>query len=400
MNSTHINYPLEWLDSLVMQTLNPAFNDFSLFDYKQAEKICKLLADEESKLKVIIKKQAFGLDESGMQVMIEHYQSSLLMLLETSRRDLRHCRRSSVQLIYRALINCIDALLLHIETHYSKYMRLDLKAPPAYLSVARGELATKIIEIRKRADRDESLKELKELVFNSLSRFAIAQALHYDITFRSILYNKEMVRRLDKIRWKPFEDEIFNPLNELLWLMNFNSKSYINYLIKTVQKKVNSSSSQADQLIALHYYQKALMQMHKKPDVILNQDYYDLETVIRRLIKHEIHFKEEAIRFEGLENTTDNLSGNKEKTKVEYKIKVELSSDQIGLILRAADELRILSAKSMSEVFRTIVPYLSTPRNENLSYQGMRSKSYTAEETDKQKAIRSLERMISKINEY
>lgn len=77
-----------------------------------------------------------------------------------------------------------------------------------------------------------------------------------------------------------------------------------------------------------------------------------------------------------------------------------MSSDQIGLILRAADELRILVAKSMSEVFRTIVPHLSTPYKDSLSYDGMRSKSYVAEERDKQIAIETLERIIKKIKEY
>jgi len=37
-----------------------------------------------------------------------------------------------------------------------------------------------------------------------------------------------------------------------------------------------------------------------------------------------------------------------------------LSTDQTGLILRATDELRILVAKSMNEVFKTIVPLIYT----------------------------------------
>ncbi len=77
-----------------------------------------------------------------------------------------------------------------------------------------------------------------------------------------------------------------------------------------------------------------------------------------------------------------------------------LSTDQTGLILRAADELRILTAKSMSEVFKTIVPHLSTRYKKDLSYDGMRSKSYAAEESDKKIAIKTLQRIIKKIEEY
>ena len=101
------------------------------------------------------------------------------------------------------------------------------------------------------------------------------------------------------------------------------------------------------------------------------------------------------------------LQGNTElpkqkdsEEKQKQKVLCVLSTDQTGLILRASDELRILVAKSMSEVFKTIVPHLSTPYKEELSYDGMRSKSYVAEERDKQIAIETLERIIRKIKEY
>jgi hypothetical protein len=77
-----------------------------------------------------------------------------------------------------------------------------------------------------------------------------------------------------------------------------------------------------------------------------------------------------------------------------------LSTDQTALILRAAAELGILKARSLNEMFKTIVPHLSTPFKENLSYDSMRSKSYVAEERDKEKAIEALEKIIDWINEY
>ena len=97
------------------------------------------------------------------------------------------------------------------------------------------------------------------------------------------------------------------------------------------------------------------------------------------------------------------MAGVKEKAPVENeksKILCILSTDQTGLILRAADELKILIAKSMNEVFKTIVPHLSTPYKENLSYDSMRSKSYAAEERDKKIAIETLEKLIEKIKSY
>ncbi|WP_202703565.1 hypothetical protein [Flavobacterium sp. UGB4466] len=82
------------------------------------------------------------------------------------------------------------------------------------------------------------------------------------------------------------------------------------------------------------------------------------------------------------------------------KVLCKLSTDQMALILRAGDESRILKAKSMSMVFKTIVPFLSTPFKKDLSYQSVRSKSYNAEDKDKEIAIESLKKIIEKIKSY
>ncbi|CAD0004812.1 MULTISPECIES: hypothetical protein [Flavobacterium] len=94
--------------------------------------------------------------------------------------------------------------------------------------------------------------------------------------------------------------------------------------------------------------------------------------------------------------TDDRLTINNPSSKILCK----LSTDQTALILRASDELKILISKSMNHLFKTIVPFLSTPNKTDISYNSMRSKAYTAEERDKEIAIETLERMIEQIKEY
>ena len=101
-----------------------------------------------------------------------------------------------------------------------------------------------------------------------------------------------------------------------------------------------------------------------------------------------------------LQDHTELTKSKANPEKPKQKVMCILSTDQTGLILRATDELRILVSKSMNEVFKTIVPHLSTPYKEDLSYDGMRSKSYVAEDRDKQIAIETLERIIKKIKQY
>jgi hypothetical protein len=83
-----------------------------------------------------------------------------------------------------------------------------------------------------------------------------------------------------------------------------------------------------------------------------------------------------------------------------YKILCTLSVDQIGLILKAADDARIIQARSLSQVFKSIVPYVSTPNKTDISFDSMRASTYHPETPDKEKAIAALERMIGKIKDY
>ncbi|MFB9843974.1 hypothetical protein [Mucilaginibacter ginsenosidivorans] len=77
-----------------------------------------------------------------------------------------------------------------------------------------------------------------------------------------------------------------------------------------------------------------------------------------------------------------------------------LSVDQLGLILKAADDARLIRSPSLSLIFKTLVPYLSTERKEDLSWDSMRSSTYHPEHSDQEAAIAALDKLIQKIREY
>lgn len=401
----HFAYPIEWLDLLITFTLNPAKNNVDEINPEQAESICGHLPKEEAKLLMVIKKQMFAVtDENSLQLIIERYHSSLIILLDCCLENSsgRIAKKPVLQMVYKSLIACIDSILSYLESHYYRYLRMDLRVPATYLAVTRREIGRKVDKLKAKAESNQTLQPLKAIVFKSLYKFTNESDLHYEITFRAVLYNKELVRRLEDIDWQLGGDEVFNQLNEVLWYMNFNSKTYINFLIEHIKEKVKQGDGMKEQVKLLYFYSKASKQMHQSRGAILNPDYYDLEYVLQKWFGSEILYKEEKIKLEG---TTAQEPGAKSppkeaKAKEEPKVLCDLSSDQIGLVIRAADELRILVAKSMTAVFRAIVPYLSSPHRESLSYDGMRSKSYVPEEIDKQKAIEALERIIKKIKDY
>jgi hypothetical protein len=85
---------------------------------------------------------------------------------------------------------------------------------------------------------------------------------------------------------------------------------------------------------------------------------------------------------------------------VPFKVHCQLSVDQIGIILRASDDIKLLISNSISLIFRSIVPFLSTKNRSNISWKSMRSSTYHPEKRDKEIAIETLEKLIRKIRDY
>jgi hypothetical protein len=80
-----------------------------------------------------------------------------------------------------------------------------------------------------------------------------------------------------------------------------------------------------------------------------------------------------------------------------YKVLIKLSVDQIAVILKAADDTKLLIAKSLSAIFRSIMPFVSTEQKKDVSWKSARSSTYKFEEHDKIVAIQTLEKLISQI---
>ncbi|PWK68298.1 hypothetical protein LX99_04823 [Mucilaginibacter oryzae] len=89
-----------------------------------------------------------------------------------------------------------------------------------------------------------------------------------------------------------------------------------------------------------------------------------------------------------------------EQPQLLYKVLCRLSVDQIAIILKAADDIKLVISRSFSQVLKSIVPFLSTERFLDFSWKSARSSTYKMEGTDKQIAIQVLEALISKIREY
>jgi len=173
----------------------------------------------------------------------------------------------------------------------------------------------------------------------------------------------------------------------------------MNYYTVKIAEEINAVPSPGDKIDRLLFHHKNFNQMHRKPGAKLNPFYGDVKEIVGNWFAQEISYQEKKYQWDvsPLASPVTTLKENKTEP---FKILCFLSVDQIAIILRALDSLRIIQARSMNQVFESIVPYLSTTRKQQISWESMRSKAYNFEENDKKVVIGALESIIAWIREY
>jgi len=396
-------YTLEWLDTLITMTLNPAKNKLGSIKDDDISILRTQIKTERDRVMGTIKSLVFSMEsEAKIAFGIKQFHSSLIALLDQAMRNkICNTRYPELKQILNELIRIIGELLAFIEGRFLDFLNTNGIVPTAYLNIIKKELIKKIEAIRDRLNIDFQIQPAFEIMIQSLVNFLNHSPEEHSFTFQEIRYIKELCKEFDHIEITE-NTKVFSQMDELLISWNFNDVRYIANLTERLSQLVSSQEKAGDRIESLLYYFKSFKQLHRKQSVVFNSKYANLNDEICNWFFHEILYLEKKMRLSG-SPIHENAGYAKTKfapEKPKHKVLCKLSTDQTGLILRAADESRILVAKSMNEVFKTIVPHLSTPYREDLSYDGMRSKSYVAEDRDKQIAIETLERIIKKIKQY
>jgi hypothetical protein len=398
----NIIYPLEWFDTLILQTFDPLSVNIESLNDNDISVIAENISKESIKIQVHLKNEVFSLKKKRhIRVTVRQYHSTLIFLLDSiiENRTEKVLQSEKIRKLADLLISNLDYLISFIEDRFSYYLSLDERVPITYLMVCRKELALKLQRINKRNLSSEPDKlTIKRVV--KLLQNAIEADNGKKLTYRRILYFRELLKLLEEYNGDTENPSIFTPLDELLIDHNFNSLQYISILTERMTEQIYNTEKQSAKLNLLLLFFKDFKQLHSNVKITFDVCHQNIKDLLENWFASEISFLQNRDELEGAGNMFSKRNINSSSQISENKIQCTLSSDQMGLILRATDETRVLKAKSMSLIFKTIVPYLSTPFKRNLSYQSVRSKSYNPEEKDKEFVIKTLEKIIKHIKEY
>lgn len=402
--NTFVNpYIFEWIDLLISQVLHPDKKDLRTIPEDQLEVFSLRIQQENFRLQSAIRNRLFSIKKrSKKNLLIRQYHSTLTVLHYQLLQHQNHpgIQRADLKKLAKLIQACLEELLSFIEARYFDHLSLEEQAPATYLITISTELKRRLDALAKKLSHRPH-NPAADLVLGRLNHFISTTFYESKVTYRMAFYKKTLLKGLEDLKWEPQDPGEFTELDKLLIYLNFNSKTYINLFTHSLIDKVRKYESSYEKLEILLFYYKAFKQIHPKRNTILNPQYYPLQTIINNWFGQEIYYLKEILHLPltPLQNRGE-MPGNKQQSlKVKHKILCNLSTDQMALILRAADEAKILISRSMNEVFKTIVPHLSTPHKQDLSYNAVRSKIYNIENRDKEIAVETLERIITKIKD-
>lgn len=187
-----------------------------------------------------------------------------------------------------------------------------------------------------------------------------------------------------------YQISLFNNVEEFLINMDFNHKQFVEHLQKKIVQRVKGEHQVYS--IARQNFEEIIV----RQDVRYTLTHQSLLKTMRRWFSETIPLTAES---------SDSTSSLKivPKTPLQRrrynKVTIRLSVDQYGILLRAADQTKLLDAPSFTHICEIFASIIATSDRKEISPRSLRSNSYPAEASDKLVAIHSLEKMIRWIKE-
>ncbi|WLD24352.1 hypothetical protein NU10_02810 [Flavobacterium dauae] len=402
-------YPFDWLDVLIEKLRsfptekNKEPNDLRI----EGMDLLSCAEKETGKLKLRIRGEIFvSVAAKKSRKLVANYYHETITCYMNVLYHIGHDNEAAgaaFKNICGELHGRLRFLLDFLENHFGDYLGQDRKVPRYYLLDAKKKLQLLLDAITKRNSKMHCThtQNVIGIVCATVSKFILQSKYPYPVTYRCVAYRLNLLRKIMELpQWKPDRETGKFPLDNLLLFMNFNSKTYIAYLTCTLAENIGNTPD-ADKVGLLLGYYKGFRQLHSNPNDAFNPEYHNILNVLDKWFDEELSYFRKIVSLAPVcTGTQESTPIEKKNPSPESKVLCTLSGDQIALLLRAADEVRMLSARSLTAVFRSIVPHLSTRQTPDLSYESIRSKSYNAEQTDKEVTIHTLRRMIQKIQDY
>lgn len=372
---------LKVLERLITVTLNPAnLKPDKLNDAFISE--CRLLANiEKERIKNQFASVIFNPgSESLIEIYFRHHQTTLIKLADTVFNYLQQKKavnvyqltnKSLVINFYKEILRVPEELLQFIAENYPGYFNTAIKIPDAQKWKSEPEIKSNLKQIRaalRKTDLNEKLLEITCEPIEALLSSTI------EITYRELAYLKALINELQHFINRKNSSNIYEEFSHLLLYLNYNRLRFFNYFIEALKDAGDHFDTLHDQIDFYSLQIKLINQLPVKPGLIYKPELPSLKEQIGNWICEELYYLEKKQRL--IFPASLHLDKDLENTG---KIHTNLSVSQLALGVKLLVDAKVITNKNSTELMSMVARSFKTDRQEVISEDSLRNKSYNFE---------------------
>jgi hypothetical protein len=391
------NYVLQSLESLLHEITQHPFQEKT---DDQTAQLIQSIANEKVKVYNYLKAEIINLkQEEHTRLMVQKYHHAIVLLINQT----FNLQKRSMDLdinskeIVAYLLVSLEEMQQFLELSYPAFL-----SPQKFMGLP--ELTALKLEIEKKLPDLPPILEIGKnsemsitIVLNAFKQFTDRIEKQEAITIEQYDYHRQLLDDLLTRGHEPIMLQDCPTLHELLLYWNFNSTDSIKYFRKGLEELIQQNETEKEKLDFMHYQFKRLLLIPVMQKKIYDKNFPSIKSFFLGWLKNEIDYLEQ--KSEGIRPLVEGYNSTREKVSP-VKVQVDLSADQISLILRGMRDTNILISKSMDSVFQLIIPHLSTKQRADLSPKSAQKKAYAGEDRDKQVVVSTLNGLIETVSGY
>ncbi len=382
----HIRYELHEIERIISE--GEAHTDIKKAQVQVLD--AKLKIEMERIQKTLVHEVFSFEDERHLERYIQYHQMALIGLLDKLDK-LRQNKNVLKSDFFSIIYTSLDVILRFIERHFTKYFDQDSKAPEGYLALARKNSHEQIAILSRTLAENKADTTIIIVLIHVLQNIVDSRT-EKEVTFRKVMYAKEMNKELEKVLENKAISDINEELRQVMYYLNYNSVKVVTYHAHYISSLLETAESREEKIEKLSFILKKVSQAQVKPGIRYNQHSPSLKNQLSEYISVEMEYQErlQGLSFPSSQRPDSPLFG--------FKLKFETSVGQLAYLIKIFIDTKLIANSNITQVLHFLVAFVITKKSESISIISLRTKYYNVETGTKASVRGMLSTMIHYID--
>ncbi|MBN2486105.1 MAG: hypothetical protein JXB34_09045 [Bacteroidales bacterium] len=384
-------YDLEFLDSFILEELNPDSSGFST----TPEKLEQWKSTSRTQVTAIQKNIiciTFALNnERKAKTFIQNHQNRISFLVNTITGYLEVVPETSNPGYYETIVFVRERLidiLKFLSSQYKVYFDFGAEATITFKQRACGLFKEKVDEIRGNCLSQDC--QLVELALKPVLGF-MQQCETAPCSFQTIMYYNALLKEICKL--EPGDKSFERKLKFSMICLNYNSYRFFGYLADEIKLELKKIVGHSGKVELLSRYLKEYNQIQEYPDLVLKPKQRPIKEQITIWIIEEIECLERSLK------TKTQGTAQNQIVPDSFKIETGMSVAQLGCLARAMMESRAITNQNQRDVIRFFASNVKTKQVDGISAESLRTRFYNIEDSTRAAVKETIIRMLNFLNQ-